>query len=307
MKNVKLMNLKKEAKIAINAMVMSVSLIASMAVCPINSYALEEETDERMTIEDMAPVKMYATASVNLRDIPTYQGNYLGTLAKDSEVNVVAKVTDNIWNNYIYYITDTGAFVHGNYVTTVKPENVQLPVANIFQNPDLPNGCEVTSLSIVMNYKGYAVDKCDMADNYLPKCSTLEGNPEIEYLRNPRKKGGTDGGFYCFATCICNTIDNYNNANGTEISYENLTGSDVSRLYEEIDKGNPCVVWGTLKWRTPKKYNNGLYSNLHCMVLSGYTNATVTIIDPIYGDTVINRNTFETVWCQMGQRAVVLY
>ena len=34
---------------------------------------------------------------------------------------------------------------------------------------------------------------------------------------------------------------------------------------------------------------------------------TVTITDPIYGDTVVNRATFETVWTQMGSRAVVVY
>ena len=32
------------------------------------------------------------------------------------------------------------------------PDTVQLNVENILQNPELPNGCEITSAAIVLNY-----------------------------------------------------------------------------------------------------------------------------------------------------------
>ena len=258
---------------------------------------------DNTVIEPMDPTVAYVTATMNVRDIPTNKGKHLGTLHTNDVVTITGKVTKNPYNNIIYYVTDKGEYLHGNYITFEKPVSKQLDVKNILQNPELPNGCEITSLSIVLNYKGYSVDKCDMSDNYLPKWPDLTGDPEHYYLREPRSNG-----FYCFAPCLCTTIDNYNNTNGTDISYENLTGSDVSELYAQIDNGNPVVVWGTLKWKTPKKYSNGLYSNLHCMVLSGYTNTTVTIIDPIYGSKskTINRKTFETVWTQMGSRALVV-
>ncbi len=254
-------------------------------------------------VEVVEPTTMYIAKVVNERNLPDTSGDLIKTHNEiGEEVTVTGIVQDNKLNSKLAYVQiDNGNYLPIGWLTTNKPVNVQLPVSNIMQNPDLPNGCEVTSLTIVMNYKGYAVDKCDMSDNYLPKWGDLSGDPEYYYLREPRSNG-----FYCYATAICTTIDNYNNANETSIEYANLTGSDVSALYEQIDNGNPCVVWGTLRWNNPVKYSNGLYGNLHCMVLSGYTDTTVTITDPIYGDTVIDRAKFERVWAAMGSRAVVV-
>lgn len=39
------------------------------------------------------------------------------------------------------------------------------------QYPELPTGCEITSLTSVLNYYGYDVDKEVMADDYLEKGS----------------------------------------------------------------------------------------------------------------------------------------
>lgn len=263
------------------------------------------------TVEEMNPTPVYVTGTNNLRDIPSYKGTYLGTLHKGDMPTVVGKVTNNSLNANEYYLLDNGAFINGGYFSFDIPKSVQLNVKNILQNPELPNGCEVTSLAICLNYKGYEVDKTELADNYLPKTSVWneEYTAEEYYLGNPRSKGGADSGWYCFASCLGKTIDNYNQDKGTSIIYGNLTGVDVTQLYEEIDNGNPVIVFGTLRWNTPKAYSNGYYSNLHCMVLSGYTDDTVTITDPIYGDKyrTISRITFETVWMQMGSRALVVY
>ncbi|OUA86307.1 C39 family peptidase [Bacillus thuringiensis] len=54
---------------------------------------------------------------------------------------------------------------------TVKIEELK----QIKQNPELPNGCEVTSASIMLNYHGVAVDKMELADK-LP-----QSTPDIQY------------------------------------------------------------------------------------------------------------------------------
>lgn len=182
--------------------------------------------------------------------------------------------------------------------------SVQLPVVNILQNPELPNGCEVTSLAIVLNYIGIPADKCDLSDNYLPKSDTLEANPDELYLREPRSNG-----FYCFTGPLITCVNNYNAANGYAVSTSDLTGEDVSSLYSAIDNGHPVIVWGTLRWNSPVLNELGLYRNLHCMVLAGYTDSKVTIIDPIYdlAYRTINRSTFEKIWKKMGSKAMYVY
>ena len=289
----------------------------------VNNHIISGGGMDDVEVETMEATKAWITKTVNCRDIPDKSGTLIKTYKAGQQITVVGKVTKNPYNEAAYYQTDVG-FIHAGYISftepvkeEVKPQteqqqqttqiastvNVQLPVSNILQNPELPNGCEITSLTICLNYKGYAVDKCVMSDNYLPKWPDLSGDPEYYYLREPRSNG-----FYCFASCLCTTIDNYNAANGTSIQYKNLTGSSVSSLYAEIDAGNPVVVWGTLKWGNPRAYESGLYRNLHCMVLAGYTDTTVTIIDPIYGEKgkTVKRSTFESVWSKMGNRAMVV-
>lgn len=193
------------------------------------------------------------------------------------------------------------------------PDSVDLNVECISQLPELPCGCEATALAICLKFRGYEVDKCDIADNYLPKTSEwkdLNGGEEA-FLGNPRS---VENGWYCLAGCVCKTIDNYNLANECSISYKNLTGSKPETLYTEIAYGNPCIVWGTIGWEEPKLWDGkldpsieGYYYNLHCVVLSGYSAETVTIEDPLEGETIIDKETFEDIFEKMGSRAVVIY
>ena len=44
------------------------------------------------------------------------------------------------------------------------PFGAQLEVENIDQNPELPNGCEITSAAIVLQYLGFPVDKVTLAE-----------------------------------------------------------------------------------------------------------------------------------------------
>lgn len=182
------------------------------------------------------------------------------------------------------------------------PPTVSLDVKNIYQKPELPNGCEVVSLTIVMNYEGIEADKLEMADDYLPKSKTLDEDPNVYYLRNPRSNG-----FYCYAGPIVKTVENYIEATGfTYIDVCDLTDCEPSDLYYYLEKGHPLVVWGTLLWYWPYKYDSGLYANLHCMVLSGVSEETVTITDPIYGIYDLEREKFEEIWTAMGKRAVTV-
>ncbi|MBQ7784498.1 MAG: C39 family peptidase, partial [Oscillospiraceae bacterium] len=56
-------------------------------------------------------------------------------------------------------------FVEG----AVTGQNAYIPTEMIMQNPELPTGCEITSLTMLLRHIGYDADKLDMADNYLPK------------------------------------------------------------------------------------------------------------------------------------------
>lgn len=71
-------------------------------------------------------------------------------------------------------------------------ESTRLAVKPVLQLPELPNGCEITSLTTVLNYYGFDVDKEEMAVRYLPyEEFTFDGNiaiapdPEDAYAGDP--------------------------------------------------------------------------------------------------------------------------
>ena len=53
------------------------------------------------------------------------------------------------------------------YTLETMPLTYQLDVPIISQYPELPTGCEITSLTILLNYLGYNIDKTTLAKNYL--------------------------------------------------------------------------------------------------------------------------------------------
>lgn len=207
------------------------------------------------------------------------------------------------------------SLVH-SYSDISKEGYTLLNCSTIYQNPTLPNGCEITSATIVLQYLGYNVSKEVMSDTYLDKQSPYyEVNPNIAYMGNPRS---STEGWYCFPQVITKAINKYFTANGyTKHIAKDCTGSSAYQIREYIDRGYPVVCWATLRWRaivysSSFEYTDGThpYSNLHCLVVSGYyTSNTVRyyrINDPIWGTYDIDEYTFERVYNAMGRRCVVI-
>lgn len=157
----------------------------------------------------------------------------------------------------------------------------------VCQLPELPTGCEITSLTMVLNYHGFNVDKCDLADNYLEKGEVGSTNFYKAFVGSP-----SDGAsFGCYAPVIEDTANKYLSSKGSLKKARAVNGLSFSTLLQYIDNGIPVIVWGTLEcqegyqsvtwtvdgedltWITPE----------HCMVLVGYDNNYVYVADPMTG------------------------
>ena len=203
---------------------------------------------------------------------------------------------------------------------------VNLGVQAIMQNPELPNGCEVTSLAIVINSMDSYVDKCTLSDVYLPQFPFYRygankvragGDPNLYYAGNPRL---TSNAYYCFAGPLVSAANNYFDAVGMNMTAVDLTGADEAELVRQLDMGFPVVVWGTLSmgdaftyvpnaWvineQTGEKHIP--FINLHCVVLYGYDDDFFLFADPIRGNVAYKRSTFMNAYRQIGSRAVAVY
>ena len=157
----------------------------------------------------------------------------------------------------------------------------------ISQLPELPTGCEVTSLAVALNYLGIPADKQVLADRYLEKGPVGTVDFRKSFCGDPRDPDS----FGCYAPVIVKCANAYLESIGSELRAHELTGTDLTGLFAFIDAGIPVILWGTfdnteahpgmvwnvegreLTWITPE----------HCMVLAGYSRDFIWVADPTYG------------------------
>jgi uncharacterized protein YvpB len=203
----------------------------------------------------------------------------------------------------------------------MKPQKkVILEVPQILQNPELPNGCEITSLCEILQYYGFPADKCQLADNYLPRSKEwLGADPNLVYMGDPhREDDSPECGFYCFAGPIVAAARSYLKSQGAEDRFQvvDLTGSEPEELFAEIEKGNPFLFWASLHFddiqhddcRYPLTDGtiHHVFHQLHCMVCKGVDEDRVYLADPLDFNESVPIPQFDRIYRQLGMRAVVL-
>lgn len=197
---------------------------------------------------------------------------------------------------------------------TLPRESVQLEATPVLQNPELPTGCEITALTMALNYAGYPVDKITMADQWLIRAepyTTTFGEAFVGSPHDPTAWG-------CYSPVIVKTAENYIAAqNGTE-TVENYTGCSLKTLLNEVACGTPVVTWVSIGmtdeitekyyWTTPEGKDAVFLKNEHCVLLIGYDLAanTVTVCDPLEGLTSYDMTIFEDRYNKIYKQAVII-
>ena len=181
----------------------------------------------------------------------------------------------------------------------------------IIQYPDLPTGCETTSLTMVLNYLGYPVDKLDLADHYLDKKPVGEADFYRYFVGDPRDVAS----FGCYSPVIVKAANRYLEKKGSELKARNISGSPLEALAAYTKQGIPVIVWGTAGCR-PGHYtvtweidgrNMTWYSPEHCMVLVACYADRVVLADPLWGRFVTyDRNLFDKRYRSLHRQAVVI-
>jgi len=197
---------------------------------------------------------------------------------------------------------------------TPLPEKFFINAPRILQNPELPTGCEVTSLTMAMNHAGIAAEKTDLADNWLDKGEYRASDYKKVFVGDPRSTFA----YGCFSDVIVNCAEKYFTAKNISMHAENLTGTSPEQLYRYVSKGKPVIVWATGNMEEcyyNKQWTDAETGNLitwilneHCLLLTGYDKQQnlVYVNDPMKGKTAYPMDVFEYRYKQLGKQAVIL-
>ena len=199
--------------------------------------------------------------------------------------------------------------------------SVYIDMENILQMPELPVGCEITALTILLRHCGFDAEKTDLARNYLP----IGGNAQYidgvlhkdsffdYFIGDPFSRG-----YGCFSNAIEKAANKYISDNGGGYNVYNISGAHPDLLYDYLAQGIPVLCWATDGMIEPEYYETWYdnatgkrldwYINEHCFVLAGFNMDAdiITLNDPMKGIIDYNINKFETRYRQMNSQAIVI-
>ncbi|MDH8677736.1 C39 family peptidase [Fusibacter bizertensis] len=199
----------------------------------------------------------------------------------------------------------------------VKIDELKLDVPVLLQKPELPNGCEITALTSLLNFAGYAIDKVTLSDNYLPmepfykKDNKLYGaDPNVAFSGDPKDPGG----WFVYAAPTVKAGEDYIRSVAGNHEVLDLTGSTKEMIMSYVEQGKPIGIWAT-RDLSLANFGYGWYlestdtffnaaTNLHCMVIYGYVGDKLYVMDPLEGSMIYDADTLFKSYESLGSRAM---
>ncbi|MFD1417411.1 C39 family peptidase [Companilactobacillus keshanensis] len=212
-----------------------------------NEYVNQTSGNFQNNVEDYS-----GTASVTYdSDVKLYQDygkNALdtgNTVSQKSDWKVDKRVSNggqywyevgsNVWLPQSSVVINDGTYPEADWVAGVPM---------IAQNPELPNGCEITAVTMMLQYAGANVNKMQLAYE-MPRSS----DPNYGYMGQPWDSTGVT----IFPSALMRLVEKYAG------SAKNLSGQGLDAIKYQISIGHPVVTWNTL--------HGFLY---HALVVTGY-------------------------------------
>lgn len=189
---------------------------------------------------------------------------------------------------------------------------LDVPLINQMEEPQLYNGCEVTSLAMVLNYYGLDVSKEELAEK-IPKVpykndEGIYGNPNEGFVGDIF---GENEGYGVYVEPIIELAEQYLTS-----SYEikNLTEKKFDEVLGQLALGTPiwCITTVPMAptddmeiWKT-EEGEVQISWNIHSVVLTGFDEKQVFVNDPYGEKTAVDLVDFRRAWEQMGSQAMTV-
>ncbi|MEG0294446.1 C39 family peptidase [Enterococcus sp.] len=192
---------------------------------------------------------------------------------------------------------------------------LDVPFIHQLKHSPLVNGCEVTSLAMVLNHYHIEVNKNTLADEleHVPLTyeSGLKGDPNQGFVGSMTDEVMAMG---VFVPPIERLAQEYV---PDHLQIVASTQTDLNTLLKQVAIGNPIWVIATLDFETPTdddfipwKTPTGDYlvtPLIHSGVIVGFDEQNIYVNDPLYAkNRAIDRDQFEATFNKMGKQSLYL-
>lgn len=208
------------------------------------------------------------------------------------------------------------------------PTTYSIEVDPILQLPELPTGCEVTTLAMLLDAVGFQVDKVQLVEGYLTCKSEGEATFQQAFIGSPYDSAG----YGCYAPVIVDTARKYLAAQNSGRIVKDLTGAKFEDLLREVASNHPVAVWASIDLMdiqeiyaytiynyvetnsdggttTPKDLDVYWLENEHVYLLKGYDldRNVVIVNDSLNGEMEYDMDRFKECYEQCYKQAVIIY
>lgn len=189
------------------------------------------------------------------------------------------------------------------------------------QLPELKNGCEVTSLSMLLAFAGRPVSKMELA-RVMPRDPTPAqyrgdgrglnsvvrwGNPNVGFVGNVDRIGG----YGIYHAPLTRLLDSQLPGRALDLS-----GRPFQDLLDTVADGRPVLAWTTatlkptenwVRWETAQGPFRAT-ADEHAVLLVGYDASYVYLNNPLTGQAAEKRARapFIAAWKQLGRQAITI-
>lgn len=181
----------------------------------------------------------------------------------------------------------------------------------------LENGCEITALSMLLNYYGYETDKNELAEllDYVPlyedEGEAIYGNPHEGFVGNIYEGYDAMGVAVEPITEVANQVIQNNH---TVIAD---TDTSFSKIASVVQGGTPVWVVTTVDFQVPTSEDFRVWQTTsgevevsplcHAVVITGVDEENVYVNDPYgYKNRIVERSDFEAIYQLMGSESLYL-
>lgn len=195
--------------------------------------------------------------------------------------------------------------------------SIQLDAPLVEQLPELPRGCEVTSLAMLLQYNHVDVDKMELAKKVKRNPSQYQVKDNVIHFGNPYN--GFVGDMYSFNRPGLGVYHGPIAELASEYVGDrvyDLTGESFSKIIAQLNQGRPVwvIINGAYK-KLPKEAfvtwhtEDGpmeITMREHSVLITGYDHKFIYFNDPLNVDSKAPIDDFKAAWIQMGKQAITV-
>ncbi|MUG86919.1 hypothetical protein GNP92_11260 [Paenibacillus timonensis] len=192
---------------------------------------------------------------------------------------------------------------------------VKLDAPLIKQLPELYNGCEITSLAMLLQFHGIDKNKMELVGEMKkdPTPMKIDANGNITYWGDPNLGfvgdiTGNQKGYSIYHSALLHVLKNY------IPTTVDLTNKTFDTLEQQMAQGVPIIAWTTIAyvepsqwviWDSPTGPVRATFS-VHSVLLVGYDEQYVYVNDPLSGvkGHKVDKQQFIRSWEAFGKQAL---